>query len=152
MFHGGVLREFGVDHTAVCFSLSQAAESKLGTPRPMRLCALGSGDDMMSSAARWSLKILALPAIINCSAQEYDTPSTTNDEVDHCEKYDGAARTKQQYLWSIQEKDQTPTVPTHRKPCWESGPVISPSGKNRLRPFAPEMSPSGTPGLGRSVP
>ena len=62
------------------------------TPRPMRLCVRGSGDDMMSSAARCSLKSLAFSAIINCSAQEYDTPSTTNDEGDHCEKLDGGCQ------------------------------------------------------------
>ena len=88
MFHGGILREFGVvpDTTAVCFSLCQTAESKLRTPRPMRFCVLGSGDDMMSFTARWFLKSLAFSAIINCSAQEHDTPSTTNDEGDRCEK------------------------------------------------------------------
>ena len=59
------------DNTAFCFSLSQAAESKLRTPLPARSCALGSGD-MMNSTARWSLKRLAYAAIINCSAQEYD--------------------------------------------------------------------------------
>ena len=74
------------DITAFCFSLSQTAESKLRTPRPMRLCVLGSGDDKMSSTARWSLKSLAFSAIISCFAQEYDTPSTTNDEGNHCEK------------------------------------------------------------------
>ena len=37
----------------------------------------------MNSTAQWSLKRLAYAAIINCSAQEYDTPSTTNDEGDH---------------------------------------------------------------------
>ena len=73
------------DNTACCFSLSQAAEAKLRTPLPARSCALGSGD-MMNSTARWSLKRLAYAAIINCSAQEYDTPSTINDEGDHCEK------------------------------------------------------------------
>ena len=40
---------------------------------------------MMSSTARWSLKSLAFAAIKNCSAQEYDTSSMTNDEGDHCE-------------------------------------------------------------------
>ena len=87
MFHGGVLREFGViaRYDGILF-LSQAANSKLRSPRPMRLCVLGSGDDMMSSTVRWSLTSLAFSAIINCAAQEYDTPSTTNDEGDHCEK------------------------------------------------------------------
>ena len=47
------------DNTAFCFSLSQTVESKLRTLRPMRLCVLGSGEDMMSSTARWSLKSLA---------------------------------------------------------------------------------------------
>ena len=88
MLHGGILREFGVvpDNTAFCFSLSQTAESKLRTPQPMRSCVLGSGYDMMSSTARWSLKRIAVSAIINCLAQEYDTPSTPNYEGDHCEK------------------------------------------------------------------
>ena len=57
----------------------------LRTPLPSRSCALGSGD-MMNSTARWSLKRLAYAAIIKCSAQEYDTPSTIHDEGDHCEK------------------------------------------------------------------
>ena len=55
------------------------------TRLPTRSCALGSGD-IMSSTARWSVKRLAYAAIINCSAQEHDTPSTINDECDHCEK------------------------------------------------------------------
>ena len=59
---------------------------RLRTPLPTRSCALGSGDDMMNATAQWSLKRLAYAAIINCSAQEYDTPSTTNHEGDHCEK------------------------------------------------------------------
>ena len=69
---------------------------------------------MMNSTAQWSLKRLAYAAIINCSAQEYDTSSTTNDEGDHCEKEDGSARPTPHYLWSIREKDQKPTVPTRR--------------------------------------
>ena len=46
----------------------------------------------MSSTARWSLKSLAFSVTINCSAQEYGTPSTTNGEGDHCEKYDGGCQ------------------------------------------------------------
>ena len=60
----------------------------LRTPLPPRSCALGSGD-MMNSTAQLSLKRLAYAAIINCSAQEYDTPSTINDEGDHCENRTG---------------------------------------------------------------
>ena len=111
-------------------------------PRPMRLCVLGSVDDMMSFTARWSLISLAFSAIVNCSAQEYDTSSTTNDEGDHCEKEDGSARPTPHYRCSVREKDQKPTVPTRRKPCWESGPVMSPSGNTRPRPLGPVMSPS----------
>ena len=59
----------------------------LRTPLPPRWCALGSGD-MMNSTAQWSLKRLPYAAIINCSAQEYDTPSTIN-EGDHCENRTG---------------------------------------------------------------
>ena len=43
----------------------------------------------MNSTAQWSLKRPAYAAIINCSAQEYDTPSTINDEGDHCENRTG---------------------------------------------------------------
>ena len=80
------------DNTAFFFSLCQTAVSKSRTPRPTRLCVLGSGDDMMSSTARWSLKNRVFSAIINCSAQEYDTSSTTNNEGDHCEKKDGGCQ------------------------------------------------------------
>ena len=135
------------------------------TPLPPRSCALESGD-MMNSTAQLSLKRLAYAAIINSSAKEYDTPSTINDEGDLCEKEDGPARTTPHYLWSIRVKGQTPTRPTRRKPCWESGPVMSPprntrprpfchvmspSGNIRVRPFGPVMSPFRTPGLGRFV-
>ena len=75
-----------MDNTGVCFSLSHAAESKWRTPRPMRLCVLGSGDGMMSSIARWSSKSLVFLVIIYCYAQECDTLSTTDDEGDHCAK------------------------------------------------------------------
>ena len=94
MFHGRILPEFGVvaRYTAFCFSQSLTAESKLCTPQPMRLCVLGSDDDMMSSTARWSLKLLAFLTIMNCSAQEYDTPSPTNGEGDHCKKQDGGCQ------------------------------------------------------------
>ena len=37
-------------------------------------------------------KGLAFSAIKNCSTQEYDTPSTTNDEGDDCEKKDGGCQ------------------------------------------------------------
>ena len=37
-------------------------------------------------------KNLTFSAIINCSAQEYDTTSTTNDEGDHCEKLEGGCQ------------------------------------------------------------
>ena len=73
------------DNTAFYFSLFQASESKLRTPRPMRLCLPGSGDDMTTSTARWSLKRLAFSAMTIFSVQEYGTPSTTNNEGDHCE-------------------------------------------------------------------
>ena len=75
--------------TASSRTRSQTALSKLRTPRPMRLCARGSAEDIMSSSARWSWKRRAFPAIMNCSAQEYDTPSTTNDDGDHCENRRG---------------------------------------------------------------
>ena len=122
-------------------SLSQAADSKLRTPPPMRLWVLGSGD-MMISTARWSLKSLPFTTVINCSTQEYDTHLTTNDEGGHFENRTGCQNTTH-YLWSIREKDQTSTVPTRRKPCWLSAPVMSPSGNARSRQLGPVMSPSG---------
>ena len=57
----------------------------------MRLCLLGSGEDILSSSARQSWKRRAF-SIINCSAQEYDTLSTTNDEGDRCENSEGGCQ------------------------------------------------------------
>ena len=74
------------DITLFCFSLSQTAEAKLRTPRPMRSCMLGSGDDMTSSTARWSLKSVVVSAIMNCTLHDDDTPSTANDDKKHFEK------------------------------------------------------------------
>ena len=71
------------DNTAFCFSLSPTPESNLRTPRSIRLRVLGLGEDMMSSTARWSYKSLVFSAVMYCSAQEYGTSSTTNDEGDH---------------------------------------------------------------------
>ena len=72
-------------NTACCFSLSQAAVSKFAHASAAVFVCAWIGD-MMISTAQWSLKRLAYAAIINCSAQEYDTLSTINDEGDHCEK------------------------------------------------------------------
>ena len=78
--------------TASSRTQSQTTLSKLRTPRPKRLCALESGEDIMSSSVRRSWTRRAFSAIINCSAQEYDTSSTTNDEGDHCEKQEGGCQ------------------------------------------------------------
>ena len=78
--------------TAFSRTRFQTALSKLRAPRPMPLCALGSGEDIMSSAARWSWKRRAFYAIINCSAQECDTSSTTNNEGDHCGRQEGGCQ------------------------------------------------------------
>ena len=72
--------------TAFSRTRSQTAQSKLRSPRPMYLCARGSSEDIMSSSARRSWKKRAFSAIIHCSAQDYGTSSTTNDDGDHCEK------------------------------------------------------------------
>ena len=127
--------------------MSQTVESKLRTPRPMRLCVLGSGDDMMGSTARWSLQSLDFSAIIYCSAQEYDTPSTTNDEGDTAKNRTWAARITSNCLWRIREKGQKPPAPIHRKPCWGFGPAMSPSGSTRPQQLGPVTSPSGNTGL-----
>ena len=78
--------------TASSRTQSQTTLSKLRTPRPKRLCALESGEDIMSSSVRRSWKRRAFSAIINCSAQEYDTSSTTNNEGDHYEKQEGGCQ------------------------------------------------------------
>ena len=52
------------NNTMLCFSLSPTPESKLRTPRPMRLRVLGLVDDMMSPTARWYWKSLVFSAII----------------------------------------------------------------------------------------
>ena len=78
--------------TASSRTQSQTALSKLRTPQSMRLCALESGEDRMSSSARQSRKRRAFAAIRNCSTKEYDTSSTTNDEGDHCEKQEGGCQ------------------------------------------------------------
>ena len=46
----------------------------------------------MSSSGQRSWKRRAFFAIINCSAQEYDTSSTTNDEENHGEKREGGCQ------------------------------------------------------------
>ena len=56
------------------------------------MCALASGEYIMSSSARRSSKRGAPSAIINCSAQVYDTSSATNDKENHCEKQEGGCQ------------------------------------------------------------
>ena len=91
------------DNTACCFSLSQAAESKFAhASTDSFVCVWIGRHDQLHCAMVF--KSLAFAAIINCSAQEYCTPSTINDEGDHCEKLDGAARTTPHYLSSRREK------------------------------------------------
>ena len=87
-FHGRVSCELGKVPARTVFPQmpSQTTESKLCTPRPTRLCARGSGEDIMSLTAPWSWKRRAFSAIIYCSAQDYETLSTTNDHGDHCDK------------------------------------------------------------------
>ena len=47
---------------------------------------------MVSSSAQRSWKRRAFSAFIYCSAQEYDTSSTANDDGDRCEKQDGGSQ------------------------------------------------------------
>ena len=103
----------------------------------------GSGDNMMSSTARWALKILAISAIINCSAQEYETPSTTNDEWDQCEKEDGGYQNNTTSSVEYSREGSNADGANPSEAVLESGPVMSPSGNTRPRPFGPVMSPSG---------
>ena len=79
----------------------------------MRLRVLGLGDDMMSPTARWSWETLGFSAIMYCSAQQYGTSSTANDEGTTVGNRMGAARITLLRLWSIQE--------TGQKPCWNLG-------------------------------
>ena len=73
------------DSTACCFSLSQAAESKFAHASAAAfVCAwIGRHDELHYAMV---FKTPGHADIINCSAQEYDTPSTIYDEGDHCEK------------------------------------------------------------------
>ena len=78
--------------TAFSRTRSQIALSKLRTPQPVRLCARRSGEDILSSSTRRSWERRAFSAVVNCSAQEYDTPSTTNDDGRHCKKQEGGCQ------------------------------------------------------------
>ena len=62
-------------------------------PLPRRLCSRGSGESIIRSAASQSWKRRAFSAVIHCSAQEYDTSSTTKDEENNCEKNKGDRQT-----------------------------------------------------------
>ena len=58
----------------------------------MRLCDWRLDVLSMSSSAQWSWKRRAFSAIINCSAQEHETSSTTNADAVHCEKREGGCQ------------------------------------------------------------
>ena len=74
------------DNTACCFSPSQAAESKFAHASTDAFVCVWIGRRHDELQCAMVFKSLTYAAIINCSAQEYDTPSTTNDEGDHWEK------------------------------------------------------------------
>ena len=88
MFHGGILREFSVvaRYTGILLLSVPNSGVKVAHASTDAFVCAWNGRRHDELTARWSLKSLAFLAIINCSAQEYDTPSTTNDEGDHCEK------------------------------------------------------------------
>ena len=65
------------ERTASSRTRSQMAQSKLCTPRPRCLCSCGSGEATIRSVASWSGKRRALSVFIHCSAQEYNTSSTS---------------------------------------------------------------------------
>ena len=94
VFHGQFLEEIGKipARTASSRTRSQTVMSKLPTSRLMCLCVLGSGEDIMSSSARWSRQRRAISASKICSAQECDTSSPTNDEGVHCENQEGGCQ------------------------------------------------------------
>ena len=134
--------------TASSRTRSRTALSKLLTPRLMRSCALGSGEGIMSSSARWSWKKRVFSAIINCKAQEYYTSSTTNDEGDHCEKQEGGCQNsttcsvEYSSLGSKTDGDE-PSVS-----IWGAGSVLlrerwAPGARDEYRPTDPGLvSPS----------
>ena len=94
MFHGGILREFGVvarKHGILLLSVPNSGVKVAHASTDAFVCAwIGRRHDELHCAMVF--KSLAFSAIINCSAQEYDTPSTTNDEGDHCEEQDGGCQ------------------------------------------------------------
>ena len=55
----------------------------------------------------------------------------------------GVARTIPFNLWSNREKDQTPTVPIDRMPCWEFGLALSPLRNTRPIHLEPVVSLAG---------
>ena len=107
-------------------------------------CALGSGEDIMSSSARWSWKRRVFSAIINCFAQEYDTSSTRNDEAGHCEEQEGGCQNsttcsvEYSSLWSKTD-DAEPSVS-----IWGAGSVLL---RERWAPGAREQTGPTDPGL-----
>ena len=91
-----------------------------------------------------------LSAIIYCSAQEYDTPSTTN-EGDHCENRTEAARTSPLCLLSIREK-------VKRRWRQSVGSHVGNLGLQCPRPGTPNFGSlglqcprPGTPSLGNTI-
>ena len=112
------------DDAAFWFSLSPTPESKLRTPRPMRLRVLGLGDGMMSPTARWSWKSLVFSAIMYCSAQEYGTSSTTNDEGDHGRKLNRGCQNSTTFSVEYSREG---------KAVLKFGPAMSLSGNARPR-------------------
>ena len=103
----------------------------------MRLRLFGLGDDMMSPAARWSWKSLIFPTIMYCSAQEYGTSSTTNNEGDHGDKQDGGCQNNT--TLSVDYSREGP------KAVLEFGPAMSASGNTRLREHDVHPNPRVSP-------
>ena len=130
--------------TASSRTWSQASLSTLRTPRPMRLCALGFGEDIMRSPARQSWNRRAFAAIINCSAQEYDTSSTANDKGDYCKEQEEGYQNSTTCSVEYSSLGSKPDGAEPSVSIWGAGSVLF---RERWAPGArDESSPTG-PGL-----
>ena len=117
-----------------CFSLSQTAESKLRTIRPMPLCFawIGRRHDELHCAV-----VFIKPGLFGHHKVVDDKRRGRPP------RKIGRGLPKQHHIFCGISKRRIKSLPTRRKPCWRSGPGMSPSGNTSLRQVGPVMSSSG---------
>ena len=129
IFHGWILREFGVGARYRGVLLLPVPNGGVEVAHALidALCVLGSGDDIMSSSARW-------PSYAAPRKNMTRRPPQTTKGIKVKNRI-GAARTTPICLWIIREKGP--------KLSWIFGPAMLPSGNTRPRHFGPVVSPCG---------